>query len=694
MANLEELVVSLVAETSGLRAELANAAKATKDATSKMDDAIASFSENSGKNVGFFETAMATMTGFLAADAIKAVVNFAQDGIAFMVDNLKEGASSAIAQENALKRLANSLALSGQYSESAMRSLQGFTDEMEALTGVQDDVIASNLAVLSSLTKLDAEGLKKAQRAALDMSVALGMDLDSATKLVAKGIEGNVEMFKRYGITIQEGATKAETMKNVLDKLSSSFGGAAAGAAQTFGGAVLNLKNSFGNLNEALATTITKNPVVVAMLNQITKVFQELTSWVDANATEIRENLANALIATTKSMAIFAEVGDVLWRTMKAGVQGFIAGLQTIAGTVAWIGDKLGVIKDEDPFSGLKETSKDFNKTISEESALGKLSSVFMDIEYAGKKAYTGIASASDVATASTQNQKKAVEELSGKQAELYEAFAKGLADEGAALDSRYQYEKQLRELNNEEALIGLESYNAAKYEMMLEANAAEQEAMAAHHEQQWLDLQTARDNQKITETQFNEAKTALAQKQFLEMKKLQMDETKIKEMENKQREQNMSSTLSTIATLQQSSSKELQAIGKAAAIATATMDGIVAVQKALSAAPPPFNFALAALVGAATAVNISKIAGVGLNEGGTIAGGGANVDTVPASLTKGETVVSRDVTDKLAEFLNNPDARGGGNITVEISLKDSIVEFVEAKILERQAAGVSLLEA
>lgn len=51
MANLEELVVSLVAETSGLRAEMANAAKATKDATSKMDDAIQSFSENSSKNV-------------------------------------------------------------------------------------------------------------------------------------------------------------------------------------------------------------------------------------------------------------------------------------------------------------------------------------------------------------------------------------------------------------------------------------------------------------------------------------------------------------------------------------------------------------------------------------------------------------------------------------------------------------------
>ena len=37
MVNLEDLVVSLVAETQGLRAELNNAAKVTKDASSKMD---------------------------------------------------------------------------------------------------------------------------------------------------------------------------------------------------------------------------------------------------------------------------------------------------------------------------------------------------------------------------------------------------------------------------------------------------------------------------------------------------------------------------------------------------------------------------------------------------------------------------------------------------------------------------------
>lgn len=75
---------------------------------------------------------------------------------------------------------------------------------------------------------------------------------------------------------------------------------------------------------------------------------------------------------------------------------------------------------------------------------------------------------------------------------------------------------------------------------------------------------------------------------------------------------------LGTLASLQNSSNKKLAAIGKAAAIAQATMDGIVAVQKALTAAPPPWNYALAAAVGVAAAANVARIAGLkGFQQGG-----------------------------------------------------------------------------
>ena len=51
------------------------------------------------------------------------------------------------------------------------------------------------------------------------------------------------------------------------------------------------------------------------------------------------------------------------------------------------------------------------------------------------------------------------------------------------------------------------------------------------------------------------------------------------------------------------------------------TIDGVVAVQKALASAPPPFNFILAGIVGAAAAVNVAKIAG--FERGGYTGDGG-----------------------------------------------------------------------
>lgn len=109
------------------------------------------------------------------------------------------------------------------------------------------------------------------------------------------------------------------------------------------------------------------------------------------------------------------------------------------------------------------------------------------------------------------------------------------------------------------------------------------------------------------------------------------------------------------LATLSGSSNKTLHAIGKAAAIAQATIDGVLAVQKALASAPPPWNFAIAAGVGVAAAVNVAKIAG--LKDGGRVRGpGGPRDDKVPIWASDGEHVVNAPAANKhraLLEAIN-----------------------------------------
>lgn len=118
------------------------------------------------------------------------------------------------------------------------------------------------------------------------------------------------------------------------------------------------------------------------------------------------------------------------------------------------------------------------------------------------------------------------------------------------------------------------------------------------------------------------------------------LNRQKIEEAKNQALLVGASDFFGNMASLSQSGNKKLAAIGKAAAIVQATMDGYLAVQKALSAFPPPFNFAAAAAVGVATAANVANIAGIGFSNGGYTGSGGVN--EAAGTVHKGEVVWSQ----------------------------------------------------
>ncbi len=96
------------------------------------------------------------------------------------------------------------------------------------------------------------------------------------------------------------------------------------------------------------------------------------------------------------------------------------------------------------------------------------------------------------------------------------------------------------------------------------------------------------------------------------------------------------------LATLANSSNHTLAAIGKAAGIAQATIDGVVAVQKAWASAPFPFNLPAVAATTVAVAANVATIAGVGFADGGYVSGpGSSRSDSIPARLSNGEFVIN-----------------------------------------------------
>lgn len=176
---------------------------------------------------------------------------------------------------------------------------------------------------------------------------------------------------------------------------------------------------------------------------------------------------------------------------------------------------------------------------------------------------------------------------------------------------------------------------------------------------------------------------------------KAEQEKTKRQNEEEELRKRNLESTLNYISTLSTSKNRELAAIGKAAAIAQATMDAHLAFGRALGSAPPPFNFVLAAAALAAGLSNVSKIVGIKMAEGGIVMpSAGGTLATIGEAGSR-EAVIPLDdprARDELGAFGSNTIIINAGTLVAD---RVSVQEFArqideELYRLRRQRESVS----
>lgn len=155
------------------------------------------------------------------------------------------------------------------------------------------------------------------------------------------------------------------------------------------------------------------------------------------------------------------------------------------------------------------------------------------------------------------------------------------------------------------------------------------------------------------------------------------------------------------LAQLQQSSNSTLKGIGKVAAIANIvikTAESAMNIYAGFSTIPiigPVLGVAGAAAAVAFGAEQVGTVSAAA--DGGIMTGGIRGVDSIPTMTMPGELVVPTRNFDEVinavaAERSGNVGHGGGGVYDVVLTLKDQLVEFVEAKIIERQRLGISNL--
>jgi len=209
---------------------------------------------------------------------------FAAKGV---INTLKTVTQAASIQEDAVNSLDTSLKLSGQFTEQASKDFQEFASSIQKVTTVGDEAILQNAALIQSMGQLSNEALKDATAAAVDLSAAIGVDLTTASLLLGKAAAGNISSLSRYGIVIKKTGDTSKDFANVLEKLQTQFGGAAAAKVNTYSGAVQQLSNTWGDLLEELGFFITKNPVVIKSIKDLSKFIGKLIGDVGKFGTKI-----------------------------------------------------------------------------------------------------------------------------------------------------------------------------------------------------------------------------------------------------------------------------------------------------------------------------------------------------------------------------------------------------------------------
>lgn len=278
--------------------------------------------ENFGdKVIGIGKTLGAAVAAYASFSAIKHI--------------LSESASAAMESERAVLALNSALAASGKYSQEASSSYQEFASSLEKTTGIQDELILKNGALLVSLGKLSGDALENATKAALDLSRGMQIDVGTAFDMVAKAANGNVMALTRYGLEVNKSDTDSQKFAKTLDFINQRFGGAASGNLNTFEGSLQHLKLGFDDIIESIGKVITNSPKLIALFQVVGDSFYNFSESISKSKGSL-DSLVDSLFSAGKVITNWIlkpleMIGNFLATGFAAAMTTFFSALEKVA---------------------------------------------------------------------------------------------------------------------------------------------------------------------------------------------------------------------------------------------------------------------------------------------------------------------------------------------------------------------------
>lgn len=232
-------------------------------ATSSKSDVLMTFGFD-GKDVKAGANAMlkelksiSTQTKLLfGAELLRGLnvgLDLAKAGIGKVGDFAKSSVNEFRSGEKSLRRFKAALQGIGVDYKTVEKQVDKVTSAWQRATGVDDEKQKESLATLINYTRNYSDAMN-ALPIAMDLAAKTGMDLNSASMLIGKGLTGNTKMLERYGIKLSETKDKQKIFSQMVNQISGGRKGSLAienNSADTWdmiANEVSDIKQDFGKI--------------------------------------------------------------------------------------------------------------------------------------------------------------------------------------------------------------------------------------------------------------------------------------------------------------------------------------------------------------------------------------------------------------------------------------------------------------
>lgn len=197
-----------------------------------------------------------------------------------VIDPIAECTKAFIEQQAETYKLANSMAVVGDYSDGALKSFQAFAEELQNTANI-DHGVAESLLGTAKLLGLNDTAAKKMVKTAASLAVAMGTNVKTAFEHLQAAQSGMVRGLARFAPQLK-GLTEDQLKAGAAtDLLAKRFGGLAEAATKSVAGTeqavtlkLKDLKEEIGKLIVDIFDVPGANVRKVEFLNAVLEFFQ------------------------------------------------------------------------------------------------------------------------------------------------------------------------------------------------------------------------------------------------------------------------------------------------------------------------------------------------------------------------------------------------------------------------------------